>query len=320
MVPLLASIALIPIVPASGQEASLPASCQRLAFSVEEDFFMTEGEPADGNPYISDGDLLSWGNTICARNAELLNPFDVSVDLGLDAADVITTTGNAVAFSTEIDSPYPGQFTAGDLLINNGSVIPNAALTAAFDIGYDVGLDAVHFVGKVTDILAFLDDWSRDPGDLPSMLLQREIDIWFSTEGTAPTVSAPAFLDGDLLSARNGTVIALGEDLLAASVPAGIPSDGTDFGLDGASGDRTDDTKAITFSTEILHENSFNFTDGDVLQYGSTFIVYTNAALIDSFKPAAPFLGLDALSFSIVDGPSVHVYLPVVLKTSGSPD
>ena len=320
MVPLLALIALLPIGPASGQEASLPATCQWLAFSVEEDFFMTEGEPADGNPYISDGDLLSWATTICARNAELLNPFDVSADLGLDAADVITTTGNAVAFSTELDSPTAGQFTAGDLLISSGSRIPNAALTAEFGVGYDVGLDAVHFVGEVVDILAFLDDWARDPQDLSSMLLQREIDIWFSTEGTWDPVGAVGFLDGDLLSARDGTIIAPGADLLPAVVPAGIPSAGVDFGLDGASGGRIGDPKAVTFSTELFHENGFDFTDGDILQYDSTSIVYVNATLIDSFAPAAPFLGLDALSFSIGDGPSIRVYLPVVLKASGSPN
>ena len=319
MVPLLASIALIPIGPASGQEASLPATCQRLAFSVEEDFLMTEGEPADGNPYISDGDLLSWGNTICARNAELLNAFDVSVDLGLDAADVITTTGNAVAFSTELDSPNPGQFTAGDLLISDGSRVPNTALTAEFGVAYDIGLDAVHFVGKTVDILAFLDDWSRDPGDLSSMLLQREIDIWFSTEGTWDPVGAVGFLDGDLLSARDGAIIAPGKDLLPAVAPAGIPSAGVDFGLDGASGERTDDPRAVTFSTEILYQNSFDFTDGDILQYGSTSIVYTNHTLIDVFKPAVRFLGLDALSSGVADPLSLRVYLPVVLRASRAP-
>jgi len=320
MVPILALIALMPIGPASGQEASLPATCQWLAFSVEEDFVMTDGEPPDGNPYISDGDLLSWRATICARNAELLNLFDVPADLGLDAADVITTTGNAVAFSTELDSPNPGQFTAGDLLISNGSRIPNAALTSGFGVGYDVGLDAVHFVGKTVDILAFLDDWARDPGDLSSMLQQHEIDIWFSTEATWDPVGALGFLDGDLLSARNGAVIALGSDLLPAVVPAGIPSAGVDFGLDAASGERIDEPKAVAFSTEILHENSFDFTDGDILQYGSTSIVYTNHTLIDSFKPAVRFLGLDALSFSVADQPSIRVYLPVVLKASGSPN
>ena len=34
-------------------------ACREGAFSTEEDFMMTSGEPFDGNRYISDGDLLS---------------------------------------------------------------------------------------------------------------------------------------------------------------------------------------------------------------------------------------------------------------------
>ena len=68
------------------------------------------------------------------------------------AADVIDAASFWVAFSTELDSPNVGQFTAGDLLIIHGSVttvIPNAVLLNPFQVGYDIGLDGVHFVGKI---------------------------------------------------------------------------------------------------------------------------------------------------------------------------
>ncbi len=70
--------------------------CEGGAFSTEEDFMMTEGEPADGNPYISDGDLLSFNGDVCARNVDLLSKFYAAApppaDLGLDAADVLNIT------------------------------------------------------------------------------------------------------------------------------------------------------------------------------------------------------------------------------------
>ena len=86
---LLPAISLAAISPAAAQEAPFRnlAACRDGAFSVEEDFMMTRGEPFDGNPYISDGDLLSTNGQVCARNAELLRRFDVRVDLGLDAVD-----------------------------------------------------------------------------------------------------------------------------------------------------------------------------------------------------------------------------------------
>ena len=85
---------LIPIASAALITATLPAlaqvapfknlkACEGGAFSTEEDFMMMRGEPFDGNPYISDGDLLSPGGDVCARNAELLQRFDVKDDLGL---------------------------------------------------------------------------------------------------------------------------------------------------------------------------------------------------------------------------------------------
>jgi hypothetical protein len=208
--------------------------CQELAFSTEEDFFAAD-------TVISDGDLLGVleGEPtvcgICARNADLVGSFDVDADLGLDAADVIVTEVEPwpVAFSTELDSPNNGpsyiQFTAGDLLVTNGTVIPNQALTAKWGVPHDIGLDAVHFVGEPGQIVEFLgvastftrDEWLRDPELLPGMLVNHVLDIWYSTEGTW-SAEEGGFLDGDLLSVLSGMVMS-NDVLLPPSVPAGIP-------------------------------------------------------------------------------------------------
>lgn len=77
---------------------------------------------------------------------DLVGGFEINnADLGLDAADVVNASTSLVAFSTELDSPNAGQFTAGDLLATNGTIIPNIALTDPFTVGYDIGLDSVHF-------------------------------------------------------------------------------------------------------------------------------------------------------------------------------
>ena len=281
-------------------------ACQRLAFSTEEDFLTLGPEPADGNPIISDGDLLGMGCVVCARNRDLLRNFDVEDDLGLDAVDVLDVDRGLVAFSTELDSPH-GQFTAGDLLFTNGGIIPNAALLQNFNVSHpDMGLDAVHFIGDASSILQFAETvmkmgpeyWQR-PGMLQNSLWEHEIDIWFSTEGTAPVPSRPLFLDGDLLSARSGTIVADNSQLLpngsSGGVPAGLPNRGVDFGLDAATTNRNGDERMLQFSTEILYEEDPAFTDGDVLLFANG-ILHTNYDLISCFKPEADFLGLDALS------------------------
>ncbi len=480
---LLALIALTPLKPATGQEPSMPGACGELAFSTEEDFVTHGPEPADGNPYISDGDLLGDNCIVCARNLDLLMPFDVTVDLGLDAVDVINPEDYLVAFSTELDSPHGDQFTAGDLLVNAyGLIIPNVALTHQFQLcrmedqsqpednygflfgdepqrwqafipsldnisaidlilhkdgtppgdvlvevrtmddtvlgqgvvpeasvpqlsgwvtadfptpvpvspgkkhriyvyatqaspdnkyfwrgdqtssycpdcdtdvvsawpdyryafkthGFapcgpgqpmvgppreDLGLDGLHFVGPEQSINAFLsavrqsqmsrDDWLQNPGQLSGMLEEYEIDIWFSTEGTWGLGGAAGFLDGDVLSARDGVVVAPIEDLLPLDVPAGIPQRGVDFGLDGVTTDRRGNTEGIHFSTEILYDNKRSFTDGDVLLAGSGTVIHPNQGLITCFEPRADFLGLDAFHSIAVEKPTKDVYLPVVLK------
>ena len=281
------------------------ANCKEMAFSTEEDFVTQGPVPPDLNPIISDGDLLGLGCRICARNNDFLSRFDVSADLGLDAADVIDIASYIVAFSTELDSTNQGQFTASDLLTTNGVIIPDAALLHQFNISANLGLDGIHFVGDKNNIIGFLNnasyisrgEWLTNPDMLLQMLATYDVDIWFSVEGTAPTQSAPQFLDGDILSARYGTIVEHNADILPAAVPAGIPYRGVDFGVDAIAASRNGDL--LRFSTEILYNKDpdFSFTDGDVLQTGGT-IVMDNSSLIECFEPRAGFLGLDALSFA----------------------
>jgi hypothetical protein len=288
----------------------------KIFFSIEEEFVTQGPEPADGNPIISDGDLLCFqtGCTVFARNMELLEAFNAKVDLGLDAADVIDE-GRAplVAFSTELDDPN-GRFTAGDLLATNGAVIPNSALLAMFVLKVgegDLGLDAVHFTGEKGDIASFLkyvadnDAGLHDPRALPELLEKYGIDIWFSTEGTCG-INNSMFLDGDLLSARYGTIVAGNNVLLPASVPAGIPDRGVDFGLDAATTDRDGNKKLIRFSTEILYRGRTCFTDGDILLINNG-VTHTNGNLISGFEPKARFLGLDALSIAFEEKPDLVI-------------
>ena len=291
---------------------------RKLYFSTEEDFVTQGPEPPDGNPIISDGDLLCSDCTVFARNRELLAVFQTQHDLGLDAADVIDAEARKplVAFSTELDDPQK-RFTAGDLLATNGAVIPNTALLASIGISRtDMGLDAVHFIGKKESIVSFLEYaaeegvyfWKENPNALPEMLKERNIDIWFSTEGTAPKPEDPGFLDGDLLSARDGIIIARNAILLPSSVPAGIPDRGVDFGLDAVIADRSGNREVIRFSTEILYAEEPIFTDGDVILIGNG-VVCTNEDLIRCFEPKEDFLGLDALAIAVEEAcePSIEV-------------
>ncbi len=274
-------------------------------FSVEEDFVTQGPVPSDGNPIISDGDLLNMEGYVYLRNLNLLKEFDVEFDLGLDAADVIDIEGGWVAFSTELDHPK-GEFTAGDLLTTNGAILPNSALLYAFDdihSNLDLGLDAIHFKGKKEAIIEFLNKveaQSREyflvnPEALIEFLEAFDIDIWFSTEGTAPWPKEPRFLDGDLLSAATGTIVATNSDLLPLSVPAGIPDRGVDFGLDAYTLDiREEDYKLFVFSTEIL---VYHLTDGDGLGQGNGSMQLEHAKLIANFIPPNEInVGLDALS------------------------
>ena len=135
--------------------------------------------------------------------------------------------------------------------------------------------------------------WARD-GALQVSLRQYDIDIWFSTEGTAPYPTWPAFLDGDLLSARDGIIVARNSVLLPSSVPAGIPSQGVDFGLDAVAAKRLPSRESIHFSTELLYSGIPGFSDGDVLLILNG-VISTNDDLIRCFEPATRSLGLDAL-------------------------
>ena len=297
----------VPVAQAQADAQALTA-CTELAFSTEEDFLTRGPVPPDGNPIISDGDLLSSTGAICLRNKQLLAKWDLQRDLGLDAADVLDVDSGLVAFSTELDDPQ-GRFKSGDLLITSGAVIPNLALLQLFQVEHEMGLDAVHFIGKSEAIQRFAsfaatenrDDWLA-PGKLTGFLKEYGIDIWFSTEATERLAATAPILDGDLLSAQAGIHVLRQDQFQPASVPAGIPTRGVDFGVDAFTASRGTNRDLGRFSTEILFRGKPPFNDGDVLRVATGVVEFTNIDLVTPFEPAARFLGLDALYMKIDDG------------------
>ncbi|MBK8034481.1 MAG: hypothetical protein IPK17_34265 [Chloroflexi bacterium] len=294
-------------LPAAMQDFPLQflENCRGGAFSTEEDFMMQQGEPYDGVPYISDGDVLSPSGQLCARNRELLQRFDVRDDLGLDALDVrLNLQGqneHVVAFSTELADPN-GNFTAGDLLFTTGGIIANNVLVAPFGIGYDIGLDGLDLVGS-DEVWERIIRWVTEQRgnfsaeELISLLRDNRADILFSIEGSfSGGERFPIILDGDILSLATVSIAARNSDLIPYA-PAGIPDKGVDFGIDGVEymGDEWErgSFERFMFSTEILHEEELQFTDGDVLT--TSGVVIPNGVLTSGFVPAARFLGLDAL-------------------------
>ena len=298
--------------PALAQEPGL-ANCGGIWFSTEEDFFARSGAP--GGSIISDGDLLTFelgsGSRLCARNQELMRPFDIEkFDHGLDALHKIELGEGRVhaAFSTEIDSVNgAGQFTAGDLLTTTGLVIPNQALLAKFGLprSLNLGLDAVTIDGsprEVSELLAKLEsttaeDLRRQPDILAQILEGTNTDILFSTEATPPNVQSPMFLDGDLLSARTGTVVRKQNDLLPG-LPSGLSSKGVDYGLDAYTPafDSIENVPVELLSIEIQAKER-SISDGDMLQAGPG-VYFSSMQLINSFEPLDSDMGLDALAAS----------------------
>jgi len=157
------------------------------------------------------------------------------------------------------------------------------------------------------------DKWLTNPGLLFELLAKYEVDIWFSTEGTLGPVEKPTFLDGDLLSALTGAIVAGNDVLLPFGVPAGIPVRGVDFGLDAVTVEIADLQPLIYYSTEILHDGQVSFNDGDVLLIG-VGVVALHEEWIKCFEPKADMLGLDALHRSTPKPPDWYLYLPIVLK------
>jgi len=290
---------------ALGQGAGSLAACKDFAFSTEEDFITQGPLPPDGDPHISDGDLLGPNHTVCMRNIQLLRTLQVSNDLGLDAVDIVDVERELVAFSTELNSPF-GSFSAGDLLTTQGAVIPNQALTFGFGVrDLDLGLDGIQLVGNPRDISALLDaartfgraGYLKEPGTFAQQLRQHNVDLWFSIEGTHQIPDGARIVDGDLLSVRDGSFVIRIEDLLPNTVPAGIPQRGVDFGLDAVAAPRSGDLAQIRFSTEILFRGEPAFNDGDILKQGDG--IETPAGdLVAPFEPRADFLGTDALYMS----------------------
>lgn len=302
LIGLLGAILVLPVLSIASPTQTLNLQdCAEGGMSTEEDFMADSGHLA--NPYVSDGDLLSLNGQVCARNADLLQVFysgsQAPADLGLDAVDILDVSRGIVALSTELDDPE-GQFAAGDLLLTNGTVIPNTALVYTFHITYDIGLDGVHFVGALDDIKSFAEfapslspeEWTQ--GGLQDELNNFDIDIWFTIEEWHPDDDGPDILEGDMLSALGGVVTSQA-DLLPAAVPAGLPMRGVDFGLDAITGPRLPGQEPfMQFSTEIPYTDAPQFTDGDVLLLGNGVLI-PNQNVILPFLPAADFLGLDAL-------------------------
>ncbi len=323
-------VSLLTIVGAERAVSQTPTdltACQDFAYSTEEDFVTQGPLPGDGDPIISDGDLLNLSHTVCMRNRDLLRVWDLDIDLGLDAIDVIDGKGELAAFSTELNDPA-GRFTAGDLLNTWGATIPNQALLIRLQIQGDRGLDAVHFVGKSDAIFAFnelaasvpREKWLEQPTLLLEQLQRHGIDIWFSIEGTELLASTEPVLDGDLLSVLFGRVIAPNSVLLPAGIPAGLPARGVDFGLDGFTASRRfvqDDPRPEDghFTTEILYRQKPLFSDGDVLKVGNG-VAYPDTTLYAPFEPNADFLGTDALHINLGE-PDSEGFLPLILKMLG---
>jgi hypothetical protein len=315
------------VMPASGQPvlADRPGSpinlsaCQEFAYSTEEDFLSQGPTPPDGNPLISDGDLLSRNGVVCMRNRDLLRAWEVTADLGLDAVDIIDVERRLVAFSTELDDPG-GRFKAGDLLTTNGAVIPNAALLTLFQVGRDLGLDGLQLIGSDDKLIAFFLEAAQHDrsfwlgGTLSQYLRRYGVDIWFSTEGTERTAAVTQILDGDLLSARDGIIVVSQAVLLPAAVPAGIPNRGVDFGLDAVATTRQGDRGLLRFSTEILYRKEPTFNDGDILRLGNG-VEINHEDLVAPFEPKARFLGVDALYIRQPSPPlDFHIFFPWILK------
>lgn len=284
----------------------------KLFVSWEEDFVRNN---ATGLPssHVTDGDLIDWAaGSIYMTNAQLLSAFPFinlgRQDLGLDAADVINEDKKLVVFSTEEGR---GPLTGGDLLCTNGGVIKNAGLLAKFpgivspNITQPMGLDAVQMIGKNEAIQSFLEYvkglplnyYELNPLQLSQDLTQWGIDIWFSTEINASLIApqTPLFLDGDVLSAKSGTIVVPQSGLFSLAYAAGIPNRGMDFGLDGLIAPRTGDKAKIYFSTEVLNVSPL-FTDGDLLSLGGTIAV-NYSTLASPSAPPVRFLGLDAVSY-----------------------
>lgn len=116
---------------------------ERFFFSTEEDFV------TQGTKIISDGDLLNAEGYVYMRNHELLSAFEVHFNLGwMSLMSLTSRMASCVLDRTRLSCG--GGLTAGDLLATNVAILPNSALLASFKIAryMDLGLDAVHFMGK----------------------------------------------------------------------------------------------------------------------------------------------------------------------------
>ena len=292
-----------------------PERCTGLLFSTEEDFVSEAVETEDGNPLISDGDILAFeGGTVrvCARNLALLERFDFSQGTrpaGLDALDVVSVSGEpVVAFSTDTDHPFGG-ISDGDLLFSTGARISGDALTERLsrNLGLrgGLGLDAIQFVGdpdRLEEVIGRLAEGEVPAEELLSFMEEGGVDILYSIEATGPTADAPVVLDGDLISAVSGAVVRPQGDLFAG-YPAGLPSDGTDYGLDAFVAEReAREGEEGLLSSEIGQVGEPEpFAEGDLLRSG-TAVALPAEAIADALGRPDLRPGLDALAFGVGEG------------------
>lgn len=321
--------------------------CEGLLLSTE-NAFTTQGQiPDDGDPQISDGDLLvveqlGQSGRLCARNIELLKAWsrgsgEEMPDLGLDAVDHLDPDRGVIAFSTESDDPY-GQIYHGDLLLTNGAILPNEALTHLFEVAgqSDLGLDAVHFVGAadalvdLADVLAQYDraTWLANPDELAALLASMQVDLWFSTEFGVADAAVP-FTDADMLSVAKGVVLATGEELIHPDGYHVEPPPADYWGLDALSASRSEEAWALKrrlyLSTERSRQSRPLFDEADLLLAGGRVDVAA-AVLLKPFTDQVE-VGLDAFygpvdvafdPVTITIDPSLQPFEPSIPGDNGS--
>ena len=247
----------------------LAAPVREIWFSIAKSF-ISSNRFAPTNQ-ISAGDLLSNRGRVVKRNSDLVGRLGVMPpvpDLGLDAVQV--TRRGEILFSIPVNvfSEGLGPIQHGDLLSNRGAIVRrNQVLLAAFHpaSSADAGLDAVQ--------------------------VMPDGQILFSIQSNVLVTSTLTLSRGDILSDR-GEVFMSHQRLLANFQPA---ITNRDFGLDAL---------YILPSGEIWFSVEEGFVDsrlgqiqaGDLLS-SLGYRVFSNAALLAAFAPAAPSqdYGLDAL-------------------------
>jgi hypothetical protein len=252
------------------------APLREIWFSTASSFHSNIIKPPAGS--FSGGDLLSSRGSAVRRQRQLTERLGITpatLDLGLDAVDVLP--GGEIAFSLDqpIFTDHVGQVQEGDLVSDQGRVLLTyQALLEEFGIMPpvpDLGLDAVRVVSLRNGV--------------PD-------EVWFSIERDAFSERLGRQLRrGDILSNR-GQIIRSNAELLSRFKLLDAVAD---LGLDALyvwpSGE-------IWFSTEVGFVNTLGQTymSGDLLS-DQGYVVFRNLELLKPFAPAEDLadFGLDAL-------------------------